>query len=119
MTDQTRPAIYGRPTTDRQGVHPDAKAMGVTIALDAETAGWWEADEWAEAVRHYQPQLLEALRRYVGGARPQTVPQAYVDGPHSDPIQGTLYVMTCYAFFIPADLPADCDAYLAEALDHG
>jgi hypothetical protein len=92
--------------------------MGVSVALplkevthDDGTA--WDNDDWAAAVRYYQPQMLDRLREHVGGARFQTEPQLSVDGPHSDPLQGTLYVMTVAAWFNPLDLSVDCPAYRA------
>lgn len=94
--------------------------MGVSIALPAQLCTYdddtpWDQEGWEEAVRHYQPQLLETLRVHVGGARPHTEPQMNLDGPHSDPIQGPIYVMTAAAWFAPGSLPIDCPAYKARS----
>lgn len=94
--------------------------MGVSVAIPLRETTYddgttWDQDDWANAVRYYQPQMLEMLRAHVGGARFQTEPQLSVDGPHSDPLQGVLYVMTCAAWFAPGSLPVDCPAYKARA----
>lgn len=94
--------------------------MGVSIALPLKEVSYddgtpWSQEDWVAFVQHTQPQLLEMLRLHVGGARFQTEPQLSVDGPHPDPIQGTLYVMTCAAWFAPGTLPVDCPAYRARA----
>jgi hypothetical protein len=87
--------------------------MGVSVALPLKEVADWDQEDWADAVRHYQPQMLEMLRAHVGGAQPGTIPRLNVDGPHSDPLQGQLYVMTCAAWVNPLALPVDCPAYVA------
>jgi len=89
--------------------------MGVSVALPLKEVADWTMEDWQTAVRHYQPEMLEMLRKHVGGARPQTEPQMNVDGPHADPLQGQLYVMTVAAWFFPATLPPDCPAYVARS----
>jgi hypothetical protein len=101
-----------------------AELMGVSIALPAQLATYddgtpWDRDGWVAAVNHYQPQLLETLRRHVGGAQPVTEPQMNLDGPHSDPLQGPIYVMTAAAWFMPGSLAIDCPAYKARSVRHG
>lgn len=93
--------------------------MGVSVALPLKEVQDWTQEDWADAVRHYQPQMLEMLRTHVGGARPQTQPQLNVDGPFQDPLQGQLYVMTAAAWFFPATLPPDCPAYMARGAERG
>lgn len=94
--------------------------MGVSVAIPVKEAvnddgTPWDQEGWAAAVRYYQPQMLDVLRKHVGGARFTTEPQLTVDGPHSDPLQGQLYVMTCAAWFNPLDLTVDCPAYQARS----
>lgn len=108
-----------RPDPTRRGPI-GTEAMGVSIALPISELTYddgtvWDQADWENAVAHYQPQLLAMLKHHVGGARPQTEPQVFVDGPHSDPLQGLLYVMTCSAWFIPAALSVDCTAYKARS----
>lgn len=91
---------------------------GVTIALPLQEVSHddgqpWDQEEWRAFVRYAQPQMLEKLRQHVGGVQPATEPQFSLDGPHSDPIQGTLYVMTAAAWVNPYALPVDCQAYRA------
>lgn len=93
--------------------------MGVSIAMplkeavDPATGIPWTQEDWAAFIREARPQLLDMLKRHVGGARFTTEPQMSVDGPHSDPLQGQLYVMSCAAWFYPAQLPVDSSAYRA------
>ena len=87
--------------------------MGVSVALPLKETLDWSEQDWRDALREYQPQLLDQLRKHVGGARFQTEPQLNVDGPHPDPLQGPIYVMTCAAWFAPQALPVDCTAYQA------
>lgn len=92
---------------------------GVSVALPLKEVADWDQADWQTAVRHYQPEMLEMLRIHTGGARPQTMPQVNVDGPHRDPLQGVLYVMTVAAWFRPGDLPPDCPAYVARGAERG
>lgn len=108
-----------RPNADIRGPI-GTELMGVSVALPLKEVTHddglpWDAEDWAAAVRYYQPQMLEMLRKHVGGARFQTEPQFSIDGPHSDPLQGQLYVMTCAAWFSPLDLTVDCPAYVARS----
>lgn len=105
-------------TADRRGP-AGTELMGVSIALQHQDVADWDQDGWANAVQYYQPQLLDMLRTHVGGARFQTEPQVHVEGPHSDPIQGTIYVMTVAAWFSPLDLSVDCSAYKARSSRSG
>lgn len=94
--------------------------MGVSVAIPVKEAvndddTPWDQEGWATAVRYYQPQMLDKLREHVGGARFRTEPQLSVDGPHSDPLQGQLYVMTVAAWFNPLELSVDCPAYRARS----
>ena len=91
---------------------------GVSIALPLmmvshDDGQQWNQEEWRAFVQHSQLQMLEMLRIHVGGVRPVTEPQFSLDGPHSDPIQGTIYVMTAAAWINPLELPVDCGAYRA------
>lgn len=103
--------------------NPDARGpagtelMGVSVALPLREVADWGQGEWEAAVRHYQPEMLEKLRQHVGGSKPATMPQLNVDGPHSDPLQGQLYVMTAAAWFFPEALPIDCTARKARAAE--
>lgn len=92
---------------------------GVTVALPQmqvqhDDGTPWDQEEWRAFVQYAQPQMLEMLRVHVGGAPPAAEPQFSLDGPHSDPIQGTLYVMTAGAWVNPLSLPVDCPAYRAQ-----
>lgn len=95
--------------------------MGVSVAIPLSetmsetTKTVWSQEEWREFLRVSQPQLLDMLRKHVGGARFQTEPQFNLDGPHPDPLQGPIYVMTAAAWFRPEDLAVDCPAYLARS----
>lgn len=110
--------------------NPDARGpvgselMGVSIALPLkevthEDGQPWSTQEWRDFIAHAQPQMLDRFRAYVGGARPATMPQLALDGPHSDPLQGVLYVMTVGAWVFPATLPPDCLAYRARSEESG
>jgi hypothetical protein len=103
-----------RPDTTTRGPH-GTELAGVSVALPLKEVQDWTQEDWSDAVRNYQPEMLEMLRRHVGDARPRTMPQLTVDGPHSDPLQGLLYVMTCAAWFKPEDFPPDSPAYVARA----
>lgn len=95
------------------------EAMGVSVAIPHEKTQGWGQRDWQDAIAEYQPQMLEALRRHVGGAKPATEPSLHVDGPHSDPLQGLIYVMTASAWFSPASLPVGCTAYQARSQRRG
>jgi hypothetical protein len=90
--------------------------MGVSIAIplnetvDDDTKRPWSQQDWRDFIREAQPQMLDRLRQHVGGARFVAEPQMNVDGPHSDPLQGPIYVLTIAAWFHPASLSADCTA---------
>lgn len=91
---------------------------GVSIALpfmqvQHDDGTPWDQEEWRAFVQYAQPQMLEMLRVHVGGATPHAEPQFSLDGPHVDPIQGPLYVMTAGAWVNPLELPVDCLAYRA------
>lgn len=90
---------------------------GVSVALPLKEVIDWDHADWQNAIRHYQPEMLEMLRVHTGGARPQTMPQMNVDGPHRDPLQGVLYVMSVAAWFRPGDFPPDCPAYVARGVE--
>jgi hypothetical protein len=94
------------------------EVMGVSIAIPLKEAQHddgrpWSEGDWQDFIRHAQPEMLDKLRRHVGGGLPTTEPALQVDGPHPDPIQGPVYVMTVSAWFYPHSLPADCTAYQA------
>lgn len=99
--------------------------MGVSVAVplkecqDQMTGQPWSEQDWRDFIQDSQPQLLQMLRTHVGNATPVTEPQMNVDGPHADPLQGQLYVMTAAAWFFPASLPVDCSAYRARASSRG
>lgn len=105
---KTNPAVRGPVGTE---------LMGVSVALPLKEVEDWDRADWVSAIRHYQPELLSMLRNHVGGTQPATEPQLNVDGPHADPLQGQLYVMTVAAWFSPASLPPDCPAYVARSAE--
>ncbi len=92
--------------------------MGVSTALPLQEVTHddgqpWDQAEWRAFIQYAQPQMLEMLRIHVGGAQPAAEPQFSLDGPHDDPIQGPIYVMTAGAWVNPLSLPVDCPAYRA------
>lgn len=102
-----------KPNTAERGPY-GTELMGVSVALPlAEMGSAWDRDDWAEAIRIYQPEMLDMFRRHIGGVQPATMPTMTVDGPHDDPLQGLIYVMTCGAWVDPTRLPPDCTAYIA------
>lgn len=107
----TNPTIHGSQARGPIGT----EVMGVSVALPAKETQGWTGEDWQDAIRTYQPELLDMLRRHVGGAQPKTEPTLNVDGPHSDPLQGLLYVLTVSAWFNPLELPPDCPAYIARS----
>lgn len=109
MTD---PARRGPAGTELMGV---SVALPLKETVDPDTGQPWSEQDWRDAVRHYQPGLLDQLQKHVGGARFHTEPQLNLDGPHSDPLQGPIYVLTVSAWFSPAALPVDCPAYIARS----
>lgn len=110
--DLRAPSVRGPVGTELMGV---SVALPLKETIYEDTKLPWDQEDWANAVRHYQPQLLEKLREHVGGARPQTEPTLNVDGPHADPIQGPIYVLTVAGWFFPGTLPVDCPAYRARS----
>lgn len=99
--------------------------MGVSVAiplnqtLDEDTKLPWSEETWRDFIRESQPQLLDMLKKHVGGARFTTEPQVHLDGPHSDPLQGPIYVLTAAAWFHPTALPVNCPAYVARSQSRG
>lgn len=113
----TTPPLDLRPVHER-GPH-GTELMGVSVALPLKEVAGWDHADWQDAVTHYQPDMLEMLRIHLGNAQPASMPQLTVDGPHDDPLQGQLYVMTCAAWVNPDALPPDCPAYVARGTARG
>lgn len=96
------------------------EVMGVSWAISTTLLPLPMTDaDWGAFLAQNQPQAWEFLRIHVGGAQPRTEPTIDMNGPHSDPLQGTIYVLTASAWFRPEDLPVDCPAYVARAKEQG
>lgn len=81
----------------------DVAAMGGDAAQD-------------QFIREAAQDLEQKLRRFVGDARPISDVAFQVTGPHSDPLQGLIYVHTLWANFDLDALPTDSDAYRTHVL---
>lgn len=94
--------------------------MGVTSAVkmaDVQDMGGDAAQD--RFIRECAVDLEQKLRRFVGDARPAGDAVFQVTGPHSDPLQGLIYVHTLAAPFDPDTLPTDCDAYRVHVTEKG
>lgn len=90
-----------------------ARAMGLTVAIPASYVTDLTPADRQAMFHDLAEQALPALRVYVGGAPPQGPVSIKVDGPVDDALQGMIYALSLAAPFNEADIPADCDAYLA------
>lgn len=87
--------------------------MGLTIAIQADTVAEFDGDPEGlkRAVHNLGEEAQEALRRFVGNAKPQSDLAINFKGPEKDPLQGWIYGLTVAAKFDTDDLPGDCPAY--------
>lgn len=87
--------------------------MGVTVAIPASVVEGVSRHDLADEFKDLAAQAEPGLRRFVGDAPPKGPLSVKIDGPVDDPLQGMIYSLTLAGPFDDADLPPDCDAYLA------
>jgi hypothetical protein len=87
------------------------QSIGVTTAVRASeyaAMGRDEAKSWTKDAFRY---LEVELRAYTGDATPVGAPTFQIDGPHDDPLQGMIMVMSVAAPYDVDTLPVTCKAY--------
>lgn len=87
------------------------QSAGVTIALPAKDFNDLTKAEMGETLREAYALLEVRVREHVGGVTPKGQPAFQMDGPHEDPIQGPIYVVSLAVPIETDDLPPTCTAY--------
>lgn len=83
---------------------------GVSAAVQAKTLDGLGRHELTGLVRDLVDQLEPELRRHIGDVKPKGPPLVNMSGPHSDPLQGLIYVVSLAVPVETDDLPTDCSA---------
>jgi len=92
------------------------KYAGVSTAIQASMLDGLSKQDTGSLFRNLGDQLAPELRRHIGDVKPKGDPLVDVSGPHLDPVQGMIYVMSMAVLVETDDLPADCPAYEALTL---
>lgn len=90
---------------------------GVSAAVQASTLDGLGRHEITGLFRDLAEQLQPELRRHVGDVGPKATPVVRISGPHSDPLQGRIYVISLAVPVETDDLPTDCSARQALVRD--
>ena len=93
------------------------RTAGVSIAIPAADIVTNSREDVKSFMRDVVAKLEVELRRHIGEVQPVAAPTFSLDGPHSDPLQGPIYVATYAAPVETDDLPADCTAYTSLGAD--
>ena len=89
------------------------QSCGVTVALPGKDFSALDREGKATVLRDAYAMLEQRVREHVGHVKPKGQPTFQVDGPHDDPLQGPIYVVSLAVPVETDDLPPTCTAYEA------